>query len=125
MTASGVRRVKAALTSGCKPHPATAPAGSDRSSHGGDEMVEAFGIACHELVSLDFRFGSGSDSIATALARLFLGVKRTKTARKRTSLPECRLLGEERTSIGASGTSLVSHKRKFDFVASTDRFLSN
>ena len=41
----GVRRVKAALSSGCKPHPANAPAGSNRSSHGGDEMAEAFGVA--------------------------------------------------------------------------------
>ena len=43
MTAVGVRRGKAALSSGCKAHPATAPAGSNRSSHGGDEMAEAFG----------------------------------------------------------------------------------
>src|SRR5690349_18440878 len=28
------------FSSGCKPHPATAPAGSDRSRHGGDEMSE-------------------------------------------------------------------------------------
>ena len=34
---------KAALSSGCKPRPATAPAGSNRSSHGGNEMAEAFG----------------------------------------------------------------------------------
>jgi hypothetical protein len=39
----GVRRAKAALSSGCKSHPAIAPAGSNRSSHGGDEMAEAFG----------------------------------------------------------------------------------
>jgi hypothetical protein len=39
----GVRREKAALSSGCKPHPATAPAGSNRSSHGGNEVAEAFG----------------------------------------------------------------------------------
>ena len=32
MTALGVRRDKAALSSGCKSHPATAPAGSNRSS---------------------------------------------------------------------------------------------
>jgi len=32
----GVRRAEAALSSGCKPHPATAPAGSNRSSHGGN-----------------------------------------------------------------------------------------
>ena len=38
-----MRRGKAALSSGCKSHPATAPAGSNRSSHGGDEMAEAAG----------------------------------------------------------------------------------
>ena len=38
-----VRRDKAALSSGCKSHPANAPAGSNRSSHGGDEIAEAFG----------------------------------------------------------------------------------
>jgi len=43
MTAFDVRRDKAALSSGCKPHPATAPAGSNRSNYGGNEMVEAFG----------------------------------------------------------------------------------
>jgi aryl-alcohol dehydrogenase-like predicted oxidoreductase len=40
-------RAKAALSSGCKPHPATAPAGSNRSSHGGNEMAGAFGVAGH------------------------------------------------------------------------------
>jgi hypothetical protein len=40
----GVRRDKAALSSGCKSHPATAPAGSSRSSYGGDEIAEAFGM---------------------------------------------------------------------------------
>ena len=47
MAAICVRREKAALSSGCKPHPANAPAGSNRSSHGGDEMAEAFGVAGH------------------------------------------------------------------------------
>src|ERR1700733_14566740 len=42
ISAYGVRRAKAALSSGCKPHPATAPAGSNRSSHGGNEVAEAF-----------------------------------------------------------------------------------
>ena len=42
MSAFSVRREKAALSSGCKPHPATAPAGSNRSSHGGNEVAEAF-----------------------------------------------------------------------------------
>src|ERR1700730_878079 len=39
----GVRRVKAAFSSGCKSHPASAPAGSYRSNCGGNETVEAFG----------------------------------------------------------------------------------
>ena len=39
----GVRRDKPALSSGCKSHPANAPAGSSRSSYGGDEIAEAFG----------------------------------------------------------------------------------
>src|SRR5467141_3419915 len=42
MSLLGVRRDKAALSSGCKPHPATAPAGSNRSSRGGNEVAEAF-----------------------------------------------------------------------------------
>jgi hypothetical protein len=42
-TGLGVRRGKAALSSGCKSHPATAPAGSNRSSHGGNEVAEASG----------------------------------------------------------------------------------
>jgi hypothetical protein len=44
MSEDGVRRDKAALSSGCKSHPATAPAGSNRSSCGGDEIAEAFGM---------------------------------------------------------------------------------
>ena len=47
MAAICVPREKAALSSGCKSHPANAPAGSNRSSHGGDEMAEAFGVAGH------------------------------------------------------------------------------
>jgi hypothetical protein len=43
MSELGVRRDKAALSSGCKAHPANAPAGSNRSSHGGNEMAEASG----------------------------------------------------------------------------------
>jgi hypothetical protein len=42
MSAVGVRRDKAALSSGCESHPANAPAGSNRSSHGGNEVAEAF-----------------------------------------------------------------------------------
>jgi hypothetical protein len=44
MSGLGVRRGKAALSSGCKTHPAIAPAGSNRSSYGGDEIAEAFGM---------------------------------------------------------------------------------
>jgi hypothetical protein len=43
MSALLVRRDKAALSSGCESHPAIAPAGSNRSSYGGDEVAEAFG----------------------------------------------------------------------------------
>jgi hypothetical protein len=43
LSASGVRREKAALFSGCKSHPANAPAGSNRGSYGGNEVAEAFG----------------------------------------------------------------------------------
>jgi hypothetical protein len=39
MSEMGVRRAKAALSSGCKSHPATAPAESNRS---GNEVAEAF-----------------------------------------------------------------------------------
>ena len=42
-TAFHVRRDKAAFSSGCKAHPAIAPAGSNRGRHGGDEMSEAPG----------------------------------------------------------------------------------
>ncbi len=35
--------VRRRFSGGCKSHPAIAPAGSNRSSHGGDEMAEAFG----------------------------------------------------------------------------------
>ncbi len=48
MTALGVRRDKAAFFRGCKSHPATiAPAGSNRSSHGGNEVAEASGVEGH------------------------------------------------------------------------------
>jgi hypothetical protein len=42
MSVLGVRRAKAVLSSECKSHPATAPAGSNRSSHRGNEVAEAF-----------------------------------------------------------------------------------
>ena len=61
MSGLGVRRGKAAFFSGCKSHSAIAPAGSNQSSHGGDEMAEAFCIACHQLVSFDFRCGSNPE----------------------------------------------------------------
>jgi hypothetical protein len=41
LTMCAVRRRR--FSSGCKSRPATAPAGSSRSRHGGDEMSEAFG----------------------------------------------------------------------------------
>jgi len=49
MTAIGVRRDKAALSCGRESHPAIAPAGSNRSNCGGNEMVEASGEGCHDI----------------------------------------------------------------------------
>jgi len=46
---SGVRREKAAFSSGWKAHPASAPAGSYRSNCGGNETVEAFGKCMSRL----------------------------------------------------------------------------
>jgi len=46
-----VRRAKAYVFSGCDSHPATfAPAGSNRSDDGGDEIVEAFDAKCRLAV---------------------------------------------------------------------------
>jgi hypothetical protein len=43
-----VRRAKARFSSGCKSRPATfAPAGSNRSSRGGNKAAEAFGVEGH------------------------------------------------------------------------------
>ena len=48
VTVSGVRRDKAAFLSGYKTHPATvAPAGSNRSSYGGNEVAEASDVTDH------------------------------------------------------------------------------
>ena len=46
----------------------------------------------------------------TERTRLFSGVERTRSGENQTSVSECRLLGEGRTSIGTSRTSLLSHK---------------
>ena len=51
-----VRREKAAIFCGCETHPATvAPAGSNRSSRGGNESAEAFGVE-----GRDRRLGEGA-----------------------------------------------------------------
>ena len=47
----GRRRALAVFSSRRKSHPATALARSIRSNYGGNEMVEAFREACHELVT--------------------------------------------------------------------------
>jgi hypothetical protein len=52
MSVHGVRRDKAALSSGCKPHPATAPAGN-RSSHGGNEVAEALSVQAATRVNAE------------------------------------------------------------------------
>ena len=45
--ARGVRRERRRFPVGAGPTRRNAPAGSNRSSHGGDEMAEAFGVAGH------------------------------------------------------------------------------
>jgi hypothetical protein len=53
MTAMGVRRENAALSSGCKSHPVIAPTGSSRSGYGGNEIAEAFG--CRRMHRFAYR----------------------------------------------------------------------
>ncbi len=60
-------------------------------------MAEAFGIACHELVSLDFRCGSESEVSGDPQEGLHLGVKQTESMGKRTFLLKCLLSGVDRT----------------------------
>ncbi len=60
-------------------------------------MAEAFGIACHELVSLDFRCGSTRDQRDPLPESPYLGVQPTKSGRKRKSAFKCRLLWVERS----------------------------
>ncbi len=62
-SALGVRRDKAALSSGCKSHPATAPAGSNRSSQEGNELAEAFGM--REAFEVKHYFTAFSTSFIT------------------------------------------------------------
>jgi len=62
MSELGVRRAKAALSGGCKPHPTTAPAGSNRSSHGGKFSV-------HTAATFGLRpFMGGSVKMCRAVA---------------------------------------------------------
>ncbi len=64
-------------------------------------MAEAFGIACHELVSLDFRCGSFADIKAVAHLRPLSGVKQTSDVRflspRRSCASECPLSGVKQT----------------------------
>ncbi len=60
-------------------------------------MAEAFAIACHELVNLDFRCGSTPDERVHRQGVPHLGVKQTKSMRKRTFLLKCLLSGVDQT----------------------------
>src|SRR5215510_10675105 len=51
--------------SGCKPHPATAPAGSNRSSYGGDEIAEAFGMRATNWWQREFAGRNASERRAS------------------------------------------------------------
>ncbi len=112
MTAVGVRRAKAAFFSGCKSHPATiAPAGSNRSSHGGNEVAEASGVEGNELVSLDFRCGSKLPVHRWPPALPDLGVDRTEITRFQTFALGGPELGVKRTSISGGWMSPCSQKQ--------------
>ena len=74
----GVRREKAALSSGCKAHPATAPAGSNRSSHGGNEVAEAFGQRVTKY---------GDSASVQAVTRVNAEQASKRTMRRPTRLP--------------------------------------
>ena len=58
MSAQGVRRGKAALFQWVQIPPGHRSSRKQPEQSWRGEMSEAFGIACHELVSLDFRCGS-------------------------------------------------------------------
>ncbi len=64
-------------------------------------MAEAFVITCHELVNLDFRFGSKPDERGHHQEGLLLKVKQTKSARKQTSVVEGPLLEVKQTCRSA------------------------
>ena len=59
-------------------------------------MAEAFGIACHKLVSLDFRCGSTTDSRDPLLPRPLSEVEQTKSARKPTQASN---VGHQRSNV--------------------------
>ena len=78
MSALGVRRGKAALFQWVEVPPGDRSTRKQPEPHRGDQMAEAFGIACHALVSLNFRCGSGPDHQAARLASPLTGVEQTK-----------------------------------------------
>ena len=50
-------------------------------------MAEAFGITCHDLVNLDFRSGSTTDSEGCPQFRPLLGVEQTSISGSWMSVP--------------------------------------
>ncbi len=75
-------------------------------------MAEAFGIACHELVNLDFRCGSKPEVQPRSRERLFLGVKQTKSAQKQTWGLNVGCWGMSGRTGGMVGESVVSQEQK-------------
>ncbi len=63
----GVRRGKAAFFSGCKAHPAIAPAGSNQSRHGGKEMAEASGVEGQSNLTEKRSWGSDHSELCRVL----------------------------------------------------------
>ena len=82
MTAMGVRRDKAALSSGCKPTRRFAPAGSNRSRHGGARSKKTMGLRPARSSSKTVEVMSSSRLTGSRMRRISSGKSRSTIAKK-------------------------------------------
>ena len=87
-------------------------------------MAEAFGIACHELVSLDFRCGSGRDQGGPSAPRRLSGVEPKKSAYKRTLRLEG-LLSAPDSGVPAPARPFFETRRVAILAAAGSLFLAS